>query len=856
MRVLLIGSEFMLQLQKYATNITVVDVITGYNPLGDEICAVIKNSVKKHRPDAVVVDLMMCGSWLYKTFGDPVIRTLTDPENSAKEIFNPAVFRFSKFDSNFNSFVRLLVELFSKENIFLVESACPRFFVIKNQLRNMSKAPNIKPWKSTFKMLKKREGRFIKLSNSKVISLSKYYFVKKRPGREVLFTLFEDELYEDINRWFLENEAGIEREAPSYDLSVKRYINYQYKTIHYKAFTAFLDKEDFTDNLLQTSSRDYVIKHEQDFIGLKKWAENKSVEEIENEIVNEQRFDKEFCKIVCGFAHIMQLDIGDTDVKRCYDMFRNGIVSSKVKTDLRKFWNEKGINRNIINSHNAGYYYAKMLGLEEKNAVEFAEKGYSLSPILMDVYGSCVAYNPINEFISGCTELAHNNYYMHVPCYESSSAPVEHQDVPFDEPPINEFEKNVRIQFEHQIEADLKLSDGEWCLVDLFSFIAPRTFMYNDFCFTDYGNKTWKLFSAEKFKCWEGYYQGLFKKKEFLQKIDTWIKWLNEKYGNKIITVNFRVSEVKIGDDDKIYYGYTDGRKKDELIQTIYPYIKAKLNGYFLEFPREFVSDDVGYSSSSPVHYELVYYSVVKDAIEYIVSKQPTRKSFNLYSNNVRVERMLRLRKENEPEILFEYFKKPLDHIILSLPYEFLEKYRNEIVEFYDDGLTTVQEVIEKVKKMRDNGSYWLEQLIDELGDLDIVKEDLNVIEKLPQGYICNSEQMAQKKYRDFLAENIIYKIEYYCNDVLICEQKAIFGVKSRIMENPEPERNFIGWKVIRESDQGIWCINDENVRQFRPENICEEDGYHIFLATNEHCFYKLTKKQGDVIRFYAQFAD
>lgn len=148
MRVLLIGSEFMLQLQKYATNITVVDVITGYNPLGDEICAVIKNSVKKHRPDAVVVDLMMCGSWLYKTFGDPVIRTLTDPENSAKEIFNPAVFRFSKFDSNFNSFVRLLVELFSKENIFLVESACPRFFVIKNQLRNMSKAPNIKPWDS------------------------------------------------------------------------------------------------------------------------------------------------------------------------------------------------------------------------------------------------------------------------------------------------------------------------------------------------------------------------------------------------------------------------------------------------------------------------------------------------------------------------------------------------------------------------------------------------------------------------------------------------------------------------------------------------------------------------------------
>ena len=50
--------------------------------------------------------------------------------------------------------------------------------------------------------------------------------------------------------------------------------------------------------------------------------------------------------------------------------------------------------------------------------------------------------------------------------------------------------------------------------------------------------------------------------------------------------------------------------------------------------------------------------------------------------------------------------------------------------------------------------------------------------------------------------------------------------------------------------------INTEGKREFRSIEKCNLDGYHIFLATNEHCFYKLTKKQGDVIHFYAQFAD
>ncbi len=703
MRVLFIGSKFMSNLATYITNAEVTDIIVGYNPLGDELCDVVRESVKNNSPDAVFVDLMMCAHWLYKSAGDPVIKTLSNPEVSVNEVFNPAEFRFSKFDSNFNAFVRLLEDLFCDKPIFLIKSTCPSYLVIKEQLREMSKVDGFKQWKKSSLFVQKKEDRFIKnIKNCLIIDISKFYFVKKIVGKEIDFCIFEDELYIDINRWILEYKCGSIRNTPSYDLCVKRYINYQFKTIHYKAFLSFLKKDDLTDEILMCSTRKYAIENERNFIALKKWTKNRSNNEIEKTILNNDILEYNFRHVVYGFTHMKNYDIDKTIPEKCREMFSNGIVSSSVKNSLREYWQKAAcLNRNKINSHNAGYYYAKMQGYPEKEAINFAEPKCDLSPILIDVYGSCIAYNPINEFMSGVTSVVCNKYYMHVPCYESSKVPIMHPGVSFDKEPANVFEKNVRLQFEHKIEMDIMESDSEWCLIDLYSFMTPATFLYNDFCFTNYGDKTWKLLGAEKIRCWDGYYQNLINDQKFLKSINTWIEWIKNKYGEKIIIINFKPSEIKIGDDDKLYYAYKNAEIQDELVQKLYLYIKEKMKSYCINFSRNFLPDDMGYNSSSRVHYELDFYAVVGKTIEYIVTEKPQQKNFENYSNEIRVNRIIRLRQKNDPYILNTYFTDSLDKIILKLPYDCLKNYKNEIISFYNNNMKTLPEILDQLWKMK-----------------------------------------------------------------------------------------------------------------------------------------------------------
>lgn len=855
MKVLLIGSEFVNHLQKHLTNVEVVDTIFGHNPMEDGFSERVKASLEANRPDMVIVDMMMCASWLYQSEGSERFFTLSSLKEQPNTLYNPAKFQSSQLESNLKKFIKIFSENY-KGKVFLVESALPKYSLCVNQFRNIKRGTGFSEWFTSFGFIKEKEKYFLKKVNPTVISLSRYYFVRKQVGKEIDFRLFEDELYEDINRWILEYLSGENRTTPSFDISVKRFINYQNQTIHYKAFESFLSKEDFTDHLMVSGGRSFAIRFEKDLILLKHRTSGKTLQEIEETNWN-RLLQKDFCKIVDGFAHSLLNPLEQTEPERCFTMFRNGVVSSKVKNELRNYWVK--LNRNLINTHNAGYYYAKMMGMEEKEAVRYAEPGHSIKPVLMDVYGSCISYQPINEFMSGMTAVVHNNYYMHVPCYESSPKAIPHPTVSFENPPLNEFEKNVRLQFDHKIEEDLKKSEAEWCIIDLFSLVAPRTFLYNGFCFTDYGDKTWRLFpqdNIEALRVWNGYYQKLLTQPDFFKKIDRWIDWMNERYGQNIITMNFRVCDTKIGDDNKLYYAYSNANKKEEIIQQVYQYIQEKLNGYLIDYTRDFLADDAGYSSSSSVHYELDFYTTVRKTVEYIVSNKPEQHVFSTYPNNIRVERMLRLREKNSAESIAKYFKQALDRVFLPLPYKILKEYKDIIIGCYDAGLSSIEQVLKKLKCSQDEHHDSFASLIKALKKAQAVELGSFALSDLPKSYALSEEQKAQKNFTQKLSENICFAIEYYSGDTLVARKKGIYGVKDTVLPNPEPARRFIGWKGIRQSDGFVWCINEMNKRQFRAESDAEKDGFHLLLAPEGWAFKKLSNSSSEIIRFYAQYED
>lgn len=846
MKALLIGSDFMEELYDYLDFFDTKIIIENESPLADDFNFMLKEI--KEDVDCVLVDLMVCATWLFKSSGK--FKTLKD-EQDEKYIFDPAMFKCTQFNKNFELFINNMLERFSSDKIFVMEASLPPYFVAQFQLRNINKADYISEWKKSFKYIKKLEKTFISKTNATVIKLSQYYFVKKKAGYVVSFVRYEDLLYKDINQWFYDYQNGVLRDKALFRFKLDRYIMYQYKTIHYKAFYRFISEEILIDKLLLSSPRQYLIDNYENIMRL-----NVLVELQEKQLKNENLHDlvqmdkiltENFKKVVLALLVLQKSSIFEEPSEFFKEMFKNSIVPNNVKREIRNYWSKYGINPNIITNHNAGYYYMKMRG--DSDAKGFIADQAVVKPTLVDVYGSCIAYQTINEFISGATEVVHNNYYMHVPVYESSEFPVEHPEVTWEGEPADEFEKNVRIQFEHQIEEDLKKSDATWCLVDLFSLIAPRTFLYKNFCFTDYGNKTWQKFDAQNIHPWNGYYQKLLQSEDFLKRIEKWAEWLKKKYGDNIILINFKVSQYKIGDDNNLYYAYKNAKRKNEVIDKVYDLVRNWLNCYCIDFGKEFLADDIGYSSSASIHYELDFYEVEATVIQNIIATKPEQKVYEVYPNTVRVNRILRLVKNNHRGLLGQIFKSNLDKIIVSLPTETIECYKSEIINFYNQKIDNKMDLLKGISLLEAKDPYYYYNLKKSVLEAEEIHDD--IVGEIKTNYNKTTEMLIYDKYKDNLMKNTSYTIEFYEGKNFLFKQEVIYGVKAKLLPVPEDDRNFLGWKAYRMSDGKVACIQEDGKKAFISEEKLDEKNT-LYLFPNGADVAKNSNVDGDIIRMYA----
>lgn len=843
MKALLIGSNFMEELSDCLDYFDTKIKIINESPLSDEFSLKLENI--KEDVDYVLIDLMVCATWLFKQSGR--IKTLRG--ENAGHVFNPATFKCTQIEKNYNRFMKDLLKKYSCNKLFLVLSSFPSYFVTNFQLRNIKKAPDIDDWKQSFSLIKKLEKKFIMHTNAATIDLAKYYFLKKPVGYDVSFVRYEELLYRDIDQWFYDLQNGVTRTKPVFKFKLDRYIMYQYKTIHYKAFYRFLEEENIVDKFLLSSPREYVLKNYENIIKLNHLAERSGNEKIYHLIQNDIEMTEDFKQVVLGFLFLQEGIEAGNAFEYFKQMFRNGIVSYEIKKEIRNYWAKRGLNPNKITSHNAGYYFKMKWGGVEAEAQQFIADNAVIEPTLVDVYGSCIAYQTINEFISGATEVVHNNYYMHVPVYESCEVPVKHPEVVWQSEPADEFEKNVRIQFEHQIEEDIKRSEANWCLIDLYSMIAPRTFLYGDFCFTDYGNKTWQYFGAQNIHPWNGYYQELLQSDEFLEKIRQWTKWLKEKYGENIILVNFKASRYKIGDDNCLYDAYKNAVRKNEITDKVYGLVKEWLGCYCIEFGKEFLADDVGYSSSGPVHYELDFYEEEAAVIQKIITSKPKQKVYKAYSNVVRVNRIIRLAEKNSPDLLSQIFETDLDKIIVSLPVGIIKKYKKEIIEFYDAEIDNRIDLLKVISLLEINDPLYyfdLKRMVFEVKDPDPDKNQM-----IKTHYDKLAETAVYDTYRNKQMRNTTYRIEFYDGNEFLFAQSVIYGVKTKLMPAPEKNRDFLGWKAYRMSDGKVSCVQKEGKRAFIDEEMLDENNI-LYLFPNEANVAKNSSINGDVIRMYA----
>ena len=845
---LLFGSRLALDLKDYL-NVEIEGEIIGISPLSNEATYETFERVCKNRPDYLILDLCSVTHFLYdleqRLFTYKGANSI--PEKVV-ELYDPVESYTGSMKKNFLDFLETVNQFFSEQRILLIGVEEPQFFVIGQQLREYKKKSSSKK----YKYIKRLEQEFIERTGAQYISLSKFYFIRKRKGYLLNTEIFETGFYKNVSHAIDEYIATgtLSDKAPKFDISLDRYIDYQFRTILYKAFYCFLNIEIFTDGMVLSSPREFVIKYKADFSRLKEIEDftEKDFQQLYKAIEYDLKLSSDFKNVALGYWGLLTGE--ENEYINVRAAFQEEVVPAGVLKLVRKYYTSEGVNPKVITVHNVGYYYAMMHGKTHSEAIGYVKSHTVISPILVDVYGSCVSNTGLNERITMSDGLVRNHYFFHVPVYESTSLPVKYPGGVFEEA-ANINDLNMKMQFEHTIEKNVADSDSDWVVIDLYSMIAPKTYLYGNFIYTDInGNISLKLGSSKIDVCNNYYLLG--DKEELKNKILTWCSWIRKRWHDNIILIDIQVSALQIGDDDVIYElrKKSDVRLRETILADTFKFVRKELDCYAITIAHDFLADDKGYLKRHLVHYEFDYYNSVIQIIKKIIKERPEKKIFDNYPNEVRLQRIARLLPKNDVRLLKRYFSNGLDEVILQLPIELLRKYTKCIIEWYDRGIGSKTELMSKVDF---SDCEELKSAIEKTGFIEEKNENV----KISRDYLEWPEWKVPEGMK--VVPKSVYFIEYDGNGATTGFMKKSvieYGINSHLKTNAFQREGyqFIGWIAHRKSDGKICYWNGKNKKFFTEGK--QEEGFEIFLYPERAVIAKQTKKRKDIINMTAQWLE
>lgn len=844
----LFGSRFLEKLKPYLEKRGhVIDrEQIGFSPLGSCV-GLLPREVDVSRR-YLILDLRCLNLPLIrrKESGGEQYCTLT-PERLVREesLTDPLLMEDDQIRKLFNCWLEKNCRHFMDSHILLICTYDSCYWVADQYLKHCDESLENK---KELEFIQKWEAYLLKETGAVPVRSAQYYFLKKEAGYPLSRYIYEPECYVDIAVKVEKLAGGAEHSAPEYNLSLKRYTAYYDCTIMLKGFEVFLDRNNFIDSFVLASDKALVEEWKEELIQIRDrdWSQPR----VTLNRLAKSCLPEELYTLLVAFEGISHSRGEDTSYKYKI-LFQKGIVSEYIMSRIRLFHGQCGEGaQKRINNYNAGYYWALMNGIDEDNACDFCGKNVTVKPTLVDVFGSCVSRVCFNERYTQNYAMSVLHMWWHVPLYESTESAVSYPEGIFSDK-LNYKDRNVKLQFEHRIFEDIAQSEAEWLIVDLYSFIAPRTYKYGNLVYTDYDGKISGLLGAERVKTW-GEESVLGDWEEISKRLQNWCKTVLEKYGDHIVLIETFLCDYWIGDDDKIYCFDTiqDRHVRNTQMQKAFQYLKDKLNCYTIEFSGDFLSDELGYSKKTDIHYELAFYWIVSRKIQYILENIPEQKCFQTYGGEIRLNRILRLRRNNSTGILKKLFPLELDDIVLQLPVEILMKNSVRVACWYDRGYKSKADLIygEDFSDCPD-----ILKLVNRIVLSDEMEEG-----NLASKYESRAEDKYLEPYMDKMRKNrkpIKYIITYQGNGADEGEMEPSLetrGVRSKLRRNQFIRMGyvFIGWKSYRKSDKRSCCFHEGIRRYFREDE--KPPGAEEYLYPDEASFKALTKVNGDEITMSA----
>ena len=117
---------------------------------------------------------------------------------------------------------------------------------------------------------------------------------------------------------------------------------------------------------------------------------------------------------------------------------------------------------------------------------------------------------------------------------------------------------------------------------------------------------------------------------------------------------------------------------------------------YYIDIVDQFLGDELNLFELTPTHFEEELYWEEGRIIQDIIENKPEKKHVYTYSNRVRVNRIIKLRKNNENNQIVRnlFTSEIMDAICLNTSIESLEQYKELWIELYDQHFTEREEMM------------------------------------------------------------------------------------------------------------------------------------------------------------------
>jgi len=608
--------------------------------------------------------LYACG--LYLTATDQNVRSLTtDPI----ALLEPMHLDQGRLHELFEPFIHVIQPYFDRRHILLVRTYIPEFYWIDKSPRMRDHFQTYAPKQNWLQAL---EDFFIRKTQCRVIDIERFYFHKKEQGRPLTELIFEDYCYLDMAQCIDRSLADQVRFRPNFRYSLQRYADGKF-TLYQRAFSQFLQQEYLLDALILASPKEFVEENIEHLAKLDEidWSDaDRALSELKNCDVPQK-----ISSTMYTFVRIVQ-GVYDDPAADYALLLRKQIVPTCLLTVLReRMCQSEKLFSGQINPANAGYYFAKMQGL----AIEAFLTGQTvIRPILVDIFGSCISRTIFNVCENNFTV---NRYWFQIPPLLGINERISYPEDMFPEKP-HWADRLVKDQFDGVLESQIKNSPAQWLVIDLFAFITVVQFRYRNCFYTDYNMKISKQLGAEKvFAYRDPNVLGTWD--EIFEKMEAWFDAVRKKYGDHIILINGQRKDHWIGDDG-VLYRVKEGDDSTPFMEKAAEVAMKKLNCYCIDIFRHFLPEDSAYISNTPAHKENECYLYSHSLVRKIIEQMPKQKHFSSYPDEIRLQRLLRLKKHNSIAKIEQALElSDLDRSVIRLEEEELCRYRKELEELY-----------------------------------------------------------------------------------------------------------------------------------------------------------------------------